>query len=178
MENIYKAINLKSKPVAQQALLLEPPEYTTAIWSFGDWTITNFFKNLISDLQPLADKGLIFDISGTTAKLHWTLFQLNTFPVNPIVSNEILEKGNILKQILKKSPHISLDFKGISKSRYGLFLCGYSKTDINSIRNEIRRSINGIVEPHPQDIYHSTLFRFTKEPSEEDYLLMDKLVEK
>jgi len=178
MENIYKAINLKSKPVAQQALLLEPPEYTTAIWSFGDWTITNFFKNLISDLQPLADKGLIFDISGTTAKLHWTLFQLNTFPVNPIVSNEILEKGKILKQILKKSPHISLDFKGISKSRYGLFLCGYSKTDINSIRNEIRRSINDIVEPHPQDIYHSTLFRFTKEPSEEDYLLMDKLVEK
>lgn len=178
MENVYNTINLRSKPAAQQALLLDPPEYTTAIWSFGDWTITNFFKDLISDLQPLADKGFIFDTSGTAAKLHWTLFQLNTFPVNPIVSNEILEKGKLLKQILQRSPHIALDFKGISKSRNGLFLCGYSKTNINLIRNDIRTSINNIVEPHPQDIYHSTLFRFTKDPSEDDHILMDALVKK
>jgi hypothetical protein len=46
------------------------------------------------------------------------------------------------------------------------------------MRQNFRSELNGIVEPHPQDIYHATLFRFTEEPSEGDYQFTSDLVKK
>lgn len=162
MESVYSTINSKSIPVAQESLGYVLPEYCTAVWSLGNWKPSVHYYTLLEKLKLHGDKGVVYDINGKEGCLHWTLFQTQTFPVEPVSNERILEDGYTIKDILGHSPSISLTFKGISKTRFGLFLCGYSATNINGIRDTIRKRITDIKEPHPQDIYHSTLFRYTK----------------
>lgn len=175
---IYDTIDSKNtKPIAQHNI--ELLDLCRAIWSMGTWT--NIHRELWEDLSSLQDKGIIYTIGGEFGgMLHWTLMQLQTFPVVP--SNFInIDKKEIenIKEYIDSEPPITIEFKGISRTRNGIFLCGYPQWDINRLRNNIRKNvIYPLNEPHAQDIYHSTLFRFTKEPTEEDILLLDNLVKK
>jgi len=165
LRRTYRDICQRSTPVAQTELN-GPMTYCRALWAIGEWTPTAAGRELFIELNTLCEEGILFDISGQHGGLlHWTLFQLETFPVEPHPTMQHSEDGETLQHLLYEYPPIQIQFRGISKTRFGLFLCGYPSYDITPLRDAIRRRITGIREPHPQDICHSTLFRFTQEPT-------------
>ena len=81
--------------------------------------------------------------------------------------------------MLDRYPPLHVVFRGIARTRFGLFLCGYPNFNVNQLRDELRSLCpNELIEPHPQDICHSTLFRFTEDPTPDDIALLDNLVTK
>lgn len=172
LREIYQTICRRSTPVAQTELN-GPTTYCRAIWAMGEWIPTSAATSLYTELASLTSEGILFDTSEASGVLHWTLFQLETFPVEPRSID--CSEGETLKRILYEFPPINLNFVGISKTRFGLFLCGYPNFDVNRIRNRIRHTLPAIREPHPQDICHATLFRFTQPPSAAALRLIDDL---
>ena len=153
MASIYKSINDKNIVVPQENL----SGFCRAIWANSTWTWHN---DLYSDLAQLREYGIVYEDNTTSlGKLHWTLFQFQTFPVESHLFNDINDT-KIIQSIITQP--VVITFKGLAKSRNGLMMCGYSSDNINGIRDELRLNISNIVEPHPQDIYHSTIFRCTK----------------
>jgi len=143
----------------------------------GDWSFQ--VPQLFQDLQGLSGEGLIFEPNGR-AELHWTLLQFQTFPIRP---HQRLYKDPPLietcKEILDAHPPIQITFRGISRTRFGLFLNGYPNYDVNELRDQLRQACSGeMIEPHPQDIFHSTLFRFMQEPSPATLSLLEELVDR
>lgn len=169
LQGIYLRINDNSYPIAQTELLNDKLQYCKAIWTLGKWIPTPAFNALMTDLRThLGDAGIIYAANPvcTDAQLHWTLFQIQTFPVQPTpVNQNLLTEASIVRHTIGSYPALTVDFIGISKTRYGLFLCGYPSFDVNLLRNNLRNKLKDIIEPHPQDISHATLFRFTKEPT-------------
>ena len=116
----YSAINARCKPTAQSELN-GPTTYCKAIWSVDGWREYKL-SELFEVLEPLKTEGVFFDLEHQPGKLHWTLFQLQTFPVSP--RGELAPAAEIaaLKAAIGSFPHLTLRFVGISKTRYGLFL--------------------------------------------------------
>jgi hypothetical protein len=152
----------------------------------GDWELTSAFQELLGKLQDvLGDKCVLYTptLGETGGFLHWTLFQTCTFPVVPDISVYPLanDEANILRRLTYSRPHLQVDFKGVAKSRHGLFLCGYPSWDVNTLRSDIRLKFSeknfNIVEPHQQDIAHATLMRLVGDLTNEEQGWLDGLVE-
>jgi hypothetical protein len=173
----YNAINARSIPQAQTELN-GPQIFCKAIWTIGHWTHTEAFERLQTALRTIESQGILFDLQDTQGQLHWTLFQLQTFPVIPTAydANILSNEAQTLKKIVGSFPSFNVEFKGISKTRFGLFLNGYPSVDVNTLRDKIRTLCKNIIEPHPQDICHATLFRFTHPPSEATLAFLDTIV--
>lgn len=171
----YAAINARSTPNAQEELH-GPTTYCKAIWSVDGWHEYKLGE-LFEFLEPLKTEGVFFDLSHSPGKLHWTLFQLQTFPCAP-GDEDHTPTIAALKNAIGSFPHLRLRFCGISKSRYGIFLNGYPNYDVNALRNKIRESVPDLSEPHPQDICHATFFRFTSPPSPQSLALLDAAIER
>ena len=177
LKDTYAAINAHAKPTIQDELN-GPTTYCKAIWSVDGW-IDYKLRELYSFLEPLKSEGVFFEINGAQANLHWTLFQIQTFPIAPVLdTNSLACEASSIQRIIAEHPHLRLKFVGISKSRFGIFLNGYPSFDVNKLRQKFRSTLHGIIEPHQQDICHTTLFRFTHPPSESALLLIDAAVEK
>jgi hypothetical protein len=185
LESIYKAINAKSMPVSQTNVR-NSNLYCKAIWAIGEWALTHDYWELIGKLKSvLGEKCIVYNPTPSESDgfLHWTLFQTNTFPVipEPTVHPSINKEADILRRLVYSYPYLQVNFKGISKSRHGLFLCGYPSYDVNSLREDIRREFlkNGyiIIEPHPQDTAHATLMRLTSDLTADEMKWIDTLVE-
>ncbi len=177
--SVYDAIHTKNlRPMKQDSLLLDPPELCKAVWTEGIYQPTDAVKTLYEDLQQLSSKGLIYTEDGVKGgRLHWTVFQTETFPVTQI-SKDIKQEADTLRTIVGSFPPFSLALVGIRRTRFGLFFCGYPSFDVNLFREKIRSELPDVREPHPQDICHVTLFRFTETPTDEDYLFLDQICEK
>jgi hypothetical protein len=142
----------------------------------GDWIPTPEYHTMMNHLSLLNPYGIVYTENGAHGgKLHLTLFQLQTFPVDIHTLPPTCEKTS-LKQILTTHPAFSVVFRGLSKTRNGLFLCGYPEYDLNLLRDRIRQECKEIVEPHPQDICHSTLFRFHTKPTREILQTIEDIV--
>jgi len=175
LQQLYEQIDQRNKTPQAQMEADASDLYTRALWTMGNWTFHT--PQLFRDLQDLSNQGLIFEPSGL-AELHWTLLQFQTFPISPY---QRLYKDSALintcKTILDSYPPLHITFRGISRTRFGLFLNGYPNYDVNGLRDQFRLACSGeMIEPHPQDIFHSTLFRFTQEPSPSALALLDQLV--
>lgn len=169
----YDRINSQNHNPRSQPDCLRSDLYTRAIWTLGKWSNTDFLDEI---KKGLGTRGVVFN--NIDARLHFTLLQFQTFPIDP---NQITYNDtNIVPKIqavLNRYPPLHITFRGVARSRFGLFLCGYPNYNVNQLRNELRAiCIDELVEPHPQDIYHSTLFRFTEEPTKEDILWLDSFV--
>lgn len=176
LEALYERINRSSIPQEQPSICSLEPDYCKAIWAMGKWIPTPEYHKLMDHLGMLSSYGVVFTENGLSGgKLHLTLFQLQTFPVRIDVAPHVSERI-ILKEILTTHPTFDVVFRGVSKTRNGLFLCGYPEYDINIVRDQIRRRCVGIVEPHPQDICHSTLFRFHTKPTPEALQIIEDIV--
>jgi hypothetical protein len=172
----YNKIDLCNLIPKAQSDALRSDLYTRALWTLGSWSPD--LSGLFADLEPLRARGILFD--NTAARLHWTLLQFQTFPINP---NQMTYNDTDLvckiRTVLDRYPPLHIVFRGIARTRFGLFLCGYPNFNVNQLRDELRALCpDEMVEPHPQDICHSTLFRFTEEPTSDDIALLDVIVAK
>ena len=187
MEAVYDSINRKSRPVAQTDVC-SAGVYCKAIWATGVWNLSHAFEEIVSAIRSkLGDKCVVYTPSPTGIDdgfLHWTLFQTCTFPVIPDVDAHprIHDEIDVLRRLTYSYPHLRIRFTGVSKTRHGLFLCGYPSWDINTLRAEARAKLTvrgcTIVEPHPQDIAHATLMRLTGDLTEEEMIWLNELVER
>jgi hypothetical protein len=178
LDAIYDRIDSKNKSPCAQADVDRTDLYTRAVWTLGSWSTTDFLE----DIRTLSN-GIVFDIEGSRGKLHWTLLQFQTFATVPISpSQTTYDDAKLVSKIqavLDRYPPLHITFRGIARTRFGLFLRGHPNYNINRLRDELRALCpTEMNEPHPQDICHSTLFRFTQEPTEQDIQLLDHLVEK
>jgi hypothetical protein len=174
LKRIYDRIDSQNYVPKAQAESLRSDLYARALWTMGSWS--SDLAGLFADLQPLCQRGILFD--NKSARLHLTLLQFQTFPVNPKQTNyndgELCSK---IQKVFDKYPPLNVVFRGIARTRFGLFLCGYPSFNVNELRDELRALCpDEIVEPHPQDICHSTLFRFTEDPTSEDIALLETIV--
>jgi len=193
LDPIYDRIDSQNQKPKAQPDAAQSDLFTRALWTMGQWTLLSSgmlersmvgtFSNLdfLKDLKEgLGSKGLVFDLNGNDARLHWTLLQFQTFPVSPSQTlyndSELCSK---IQAVLDKYPPLHITFKGIARTRFGLFLRGHANYNVNQLRDDLRALCpTEIVEPHPQDICHSTLFRFTQEPTEDDLIWLDAVVAK
>jgi hypothetical protein len=179
LNQIYDRIDSQNQKPKIQPDAAISDLFTRALWTMGQWTLPNL--NFLNELKEgLGSKGLVFDIEGSNAKLHWTLLQFQTFPINP---NQTLYNDSELvpkiQAVLDRYPPLHITFQGVARTRFGLFLRGHPNYNVNQLRDELRALCpSEIVEPHPQDICHSTLFRFTQEPMEQDLVWLDTFVSK
>jgi len=176
LQQLYEEIDSRNHTPCAQPDAHRPTLYTRALWTMGAWDIQ--VPTLFHDLYGLREEGLLFEPSGAAAELHWTLLQFQTFPMTP--DQTLYHDQHLIdlcKKILDRHPPIHIQFCGISRTRNGLFLNGYPNYNVNGLRDQLRRGCSGeLIEPHPQDIFHSTLFRFTQEPSPSALALLDQLV--
>jgi hypothetical protein len=172
----YDKIDLQNREPKAQPDALRADLYTRALWTLGAWS--SDLAGLFADLGPLRQRGILFD--NKPARLHWSLLQFQTFPINPNQTT-YNDPGLVCKirAVLDRYPPLHIVFRGIARTRFGLFLCGYPTFNVNQMRNELRALCpDELNEPHPQDICHSTLFRFTEDPSPDDIALLDMIVAK
>lgn len=175
MYPIYNRIDSQNKIPKAQPEILRSDLYTRALWTLGQWSNTDILKEI---KENLGARGIVFN--NEQARLHWTLFQFQTFPVHPEQTqfNDSVLASKI-KAVLDHYPPLHITFRGVARTRFGLLLCGYPNYNVNQLRNELRALCpDEIIEPHPQDICHTTLFRFTEEPSQTDLSWMDTFVAK
>ena len=179
LDSIYNRIDSQNQSPKAQPDAAISDLFTRALWTMGQWSLPNleFLKDLTERLGP---KGLVFNLDNTHAKLHWTLLQFQTFPISP---NQTLYSDIDLvpkiQAVLDRYPPLHITFRGLARTRFGLFLRGHPNYNVNQLRNDLRAICpSEMVEPHPQDICHSTLFRFTQEPIEEDLAWLDTFVAK
>jgi hypothetical protein len=173
LDAVYDRIDSKNKIPCAQGDVDRTDLYTRAIWTLGTWSNTDFLE----DIRALSN-GIVFDVEGSRGKLHWTLLQVQTFPVSPQTTYRDAEFAVAVQAVLDRYPPLHITFRGIARTRFGLFLRGYPNYNVNRLRDELRALCpDEMVEPHPQDICHSTLFRFTHEPTDQDIQRLDHLVE-
>jgi hypothetical protein len=174
LKSIYDRIDFQNKIPKAQPEILQPALYTRALWTLGNWSSIDICKEI---KDKIGERGIVFD--NVNARLHWTLLQFQTFPVSPGQTKyNDTELALKIKGVLDHYPPLRLSFRGIARTRFGLFMCGYPNFNVNKLRDELRALCpDEIIEPHPQDICHSTLFRFTEEPTPEDIVWLDAFVE-
>jgi hypothetical protein len=179
---LYERINKKNTQLVAQASL---NGFCRAIWCEDGFSLNASFDEMISDLRSPAEKSedhIYYDLGmASRGRLHFTLFQLQTFNVDPSSwpEEKINDATAKLKYILATEPPFSVSFKGLVKTAHGIFMAGYPSYDVNRIRNRIREIFGDeIVEPHPQDIFHSTVLRLTKDISEDELAKINTVVDK
>jgi len=172
----YDKIDLQNREPTAQPDALRSDLYTRALWTLGKWSPE--IAELLADLGSLCQRGIVFD--NKAARLHWSLLQFQTFPIDPkqTMYNDS-DLASMIRTVLDRYPPLHVVFRGIARTRFGLFLCGYPNFNVNQLRNELRALCpDDLIEPHPQDICHSTLFRFIEEPTADDIVLLDTIVTK
>jgi len=159
LAEIYMDMGNRHKIQSPQMLT---DDYCRCIWATSNWEWTDDGKQLLQDILSLQNFGIVYSETpqGNQGKLHWTLMQLQTFPVIPH-SFDDAKDSSILKNILPE--RLTITFTGIEKTSHGIIMCGYSNDDVNGIKNTIRQKLQDLEEPHLQNILHSTLFRITRE---------------
>ncbi len=180
--NYQRIDSMNQRPIKQDELN-GPLTYCRAVWTMGKWEHQPAFFELQNQLQICKEYATLFSDSiddDDTGRLHFSLFQLQTFPQDPLMlSTEQHERdSSIIQRHLSVYPAFTVFFRGITRTKFGLFLNGYPSIPLHSVRDKIRQTISDLHEPHAQDICHATLLRFHTSPSEEILQQLDTLVEK
>lgn len=179
LNTTYTAINARSVPTVQSDLF-DAQNYCRAAWAMGSWEPTPSTRLLYAMLESLRSAGLLYtpDPADDEGQLHFTLFQTHTFPAPLPPDVSIVDaESKAIRTCVGRFPHFTIHFKGVCKTRFGLFLKGYPTQDVNRLRATIRYVLPDTVEPHPQDICHATLFRFKTDPTPAQHALLDTIVD-
>ena len=180
LDEIYNSINKRNKHLVPQ---MDLDGYCRALWCEEGFSLTCRFKEMLAELKGICgEAGIYYDL-GEAEKglLHFTLFQLQTFKVDPASwpVEKAKDVGLRLMKILATEPPFHITYTGLVKTSNGIFMSGFPSYDVNRVRNRIRAEFGDeVAEPHPQDIFHSTVMRLTSEVSEETMVKIDSLVSK
>jgi hypothetical protein len=153
------------------------------VWCEEGFVLNSQFKEMLAELKEICGEAGIYYNLGDAEKglLHFTLFQLQTFKVVP--ADWPVEKakdiGLRLMKILATEPPFHITYTGLVKTANGIFMSGFPSYDVNRVRNCIRAEFgHEVMEPHPQDIFHSTVMRLAGEVSKETMAKIDLLIDK
>jgi hypothetical protein len=162
LERLYKDVDGRnSSPIAQSNIRSD--DKCICLWT----DINECDGNItLPDLSTVSKPGdVVYKQYPSTNEgmLHWTLFQFQTF--GSIIDDDIVKlNGDIIENIMRTFPQISITFKGLMRTKHGIAMCGYPSFNVDDIRHQFRRGVKDIVEPHPQNICHITLIRFGNNP--------------
>lgn len=143
------------------------------IFTFGKWRLMpHVWQDLQAWMEPLRDFGIVYDVSGKDGgRLHFTLHQCSGFSDNPTK----LYDGSSLNTLLADLAGLQILFRGLLVTPTGIALRGFPSTnkDVQKLM-EVRNRLQSAFEdakipfepPYMNDICHSTLFRWTKPPTE------------
>ena len=186
LEAIYDTMNIKNKGLTSVNRSIAT-ERCYATYALGNWSLLPSFHRLVSRLYDILGDSIYLytpvpseNQNQGQGQLHLTLLQHHSFKTATSVSTEMAEKVALsVKKVLEINPKAySVQYRGLVWTSSGLALCGYSK-DYSSLL-QLRRTIqiSLLVEglphdiPYDNDIIHSTLFRWKKQPTRD---MLEKL---
>lgn len=137
------------------------------------------YKDFISSLN--VDIGIIYSPQSSEGVLHWSLLQIIKFEDEHLnnLSGEISEKYfSILREIFSSVPPFEINYNRIITTPSGLLMAGECSIDVNFLRDRFRARIREekleLIEPYYNNIYHSTIYRFTSSPPKDFYVEIKK----
>jgi len=185
LETIYDRMNLKNKGIATvNPSLLSERCYAT--YALGNWFLLPSFNRLVSRLKEILGDSIYLYTptpTGDEGQLHLTLLQHHSFNSANSISFEESERVSFsVKKSLEINPKAYwIQYRGLVWTPSGIALCGYphDSSDYERILYQRRTiHISLVVDglpydiPYENDIVHSTLFRWKKQPSAE---MLEKL---
>jgi hypothetical protein len=182
LEKVYSEMNTKwlnspEKWCIDPKLSIEDTRTCLAIYSLDKCKLVAYTWNrLLKWLEPLLEYGTVYKNSPSFHEglLHFTFHQLSRF--NNSEKNIVLEKSkrDRLHNFLKGLSGLRILFRGLLITPTGIALRGCPSDDIQlqklmNARNQLEHVIESVGipfdPPYVNDICHSTLFRWTKQPS-------------
>jgi len=173
-------MNIKNKGLATvNTLLLSERCYAT--YALGNWSLLPSFRRLVARLKEILGDSIYLYTptpTGDQGHLHLTLLQHQSFKTAPLVAPEVAERVALsVKNLLEINPRAYwIQYRGLVWTSSGLALCGYPQDSkdyaaILQLRKsiEVTLAVEGFPYdiPYNNDIVHSTLFRWKKQPSKE-----------
>lgn len=189
LDNLYDEMKLRQIKLNQYDEEILNPYDTRKCLAVFDLTknmMSNNFNSLLNDLDKLKSCGVLFKPDNNNKQygyLHLTLMQLisfDKFKHDYMTSN--LEKYKTIISKYIKNIIIRVRYRHLIVVSNGILICAYPDTNINNIRENIRRDILEskleLHEPYKNNICHSTLFRFTRQLTNDEIHLLMEIIKK
>lgn len=163
----------------------EYPDVCLALYTLFDDSAFDFYCDPLRIINKEMNLGLIFP------RPHFTLFtfvkfaKMNEEIRDPILYGEKLSQLEYFKNY--KTPYLPpLEYSGLILAQSGIIVQGYSKGNedsYNILRNHIRDNWEKdentpIYEPYINDVYHSTICRFTRKLTTKELEVLEYTISK
>ena len=134
------------------------PDLCSAIWCTGKFSLD--LDALSAALRPWEKSMQWVDVR------HHTFMQLRKAGSERGTDVDMQLWSKAFTTEMAKLPPYWLRFTGVAPTSTGLVLCGYPPCNFETVRNVLRTAGPVCTEPHAQDIYHITLFRWKSPPQQ------------
>jgi hypothetical protein len=186
MEAIYETMNekniwYKTKPVVNSEL---SKGRCVAVYSLGDWYLQPSFQRLVKRLKSIVgDKACFYNPVPYQSEglLHQTLLQFIKFGSYPHAEEILLNAMKCVSDVTAQSNlAVWIHYKGLVWTPTGVALAGYCDDEqkVLRVRQEIQQALEShglpCEIPYTNDILHTTLFRWTSEPTGLELMKLEK----
>jgi hypothetical protein len=171
LENEYNEMNTRNRyPKVQN----KQGERCLAISTLGRWTLDSYtWPRLLKWLEPLAKYGMIMSPTPNEnqGQLHFTLQQCR-----PLSKDISAVRTLEFQTLLNSLAGIEITYRGIALTPTGIILKGFPKNEDQyskiiytreMLPNIFTESGEQYIEPYKNTICHSTVFRWSREPTKE-----------
>jgi hypothetical protein len=190
MEQVYNTMNTKNiwwkVPPRSNADLSKGR--CLAVYSLGDWYLQVSFQRLLLKMKSLVSDYACFYKpipSLSDGLLHQTLLQFVKFDSFPHSEEILLKAMECVSDVIAQSNlALWITYRGLVWTPTGLALAGYCDDEalVLRVREEIEAALRSkdlpCDIPYKNDILHTTLLRWTKEPDKLTLLKVEKEVER
>jgi len=191
LEKVYQEMNMKWIRNPQTWKWVEDLETNTlnclALYSYSDWKLQpSTWNRLTRWLEPLLSSGIRYSVEPQAGegRLHFTLHQCTGFQGKHDIDQKNIENAKKkLEEYFQQLNGIEIEFRGLLVTPTGIALRGFPKDDLQvlklmSAREQLSETLSSLgipfEPPYVNDICHATLFRWTKQPSEDKIQYIQK----
>ena len=191
LEKVYQEMNTKWITNPQTWKWVEDLQKNTtnclALYSYSDWKLQpSTWNRLTKWLEPLLISGIRYSVHPKVGegRLHFTLHQCTGFKEKHDVDEKTIEAAEKkLGDYFQQLNGIEIEFRGLLVTPTGIALRGFPKDDLQvsklmSAREQLSETLSSLEipfePPYVNDICHATLFRWTKQPSEDQIQYIEK----
>ena len=184
LEKVYETMNTKwieNPHTWKWTKDLESKQDTClALYSYSDWKLQpSTWNRLTKWLEPLLSSGIRYSVHPQSGegRLHFTLHQCTGFYEKHDIDKKTIEAAEKkLGDYFQQVNGIEIEFRGLLVTPTGITLRGFPKDDLQvlklmSAREQLSTFLTSLripfEPPYINDICHATLFRWTKQPSDE-----------
>jgi hypothetical protein len=184
LENVYSEMNTKwlnspERWSIDPLLCIEDSKVCLAIYTLDMCKLEHYTWNRLMEwMKPLLEYGILYNNNPNSSqgKLHFTFHQLSKFGIEKKYKDIPEQIYIVLQNYLKQLSGFEIIFRGLLVTPTGIALRGYPTDDnqlqkLMNARNQLKTILESVEiyydPPYINDICHSTLFRWTKKPTEE-----------